>query len=353
MTGSHVQDKMAHGKDGFASTLLRKVKAARNDTAEEHTSNSAANAHHKAAARLRRREAQAFAASIGERKGARVAIVGAGPAGLWLAVLIARKHASFAKGPNGLVITRRHNAPTVDVFEKRRPGADERAHGARSIVLAITQQTSALLNRHLHSPHGFAPISRVGQIERVLLAEFERYAAAGFGRTRFGEEVSDPDELHARGYDVVFVASGRRHVSDAWRAARGMDSLVDSTSAATVFEFWGATPSSDLWACAAAAASRPIAPARLFVRPGADAGRGWIWLVGLPEPLSEKVRRGVQGGAQDGAKSPQKASALKAALQAVLAEGAGALPGATATLAALEVLGTALTPTPLIFAACH
>ena len=231
--------------DGFALTLRTKVKAARNDTVEGHTSNSAANAHHKAAARLRRREAQAFAASIGERKGARVAIVGAGPTGLWLAVLIARKHASFAKGPNGLVITRRHNAPTVDVFEKRekrRPGADERAHGARSIVLAITQQTSALLNRHLHSPHGFAPISRVGQIESVLLAEFERYAAAGFGRTQFGEEVSDPDELHARGYDVVFVASGRRHASDAWRAARGMESLVDSTSAATVLEFWGSLP---------------------------------------------------------------------------------------------------------------
>ena len=88
--------------DGFALTLRTKVKAARNDTVEGHTSNSAANAHHKAAARLRRREAQAFAASIGERKGARVAIVGAGPTGLWLAVLIARKHASFAKGPNGL-----------------------------------------------------------------------------------------------------------------------------------------------------------------------------------------------------------------------------------------------------------
>ena len=348
--------------DGFALTLRTKVKAARNDTVEGHTSNSAANAHHKAAARLRRREAQAFAASIGERKGARVAIVGAGPTGLWLAVLIARKHASFAKGPNGLVITRRHNAPTVDVFEKRekrRPGADERAHGARSIVLAITQQTSALLNRHLHSPHGFAPISRVGQIESVLLAEFERYAAAGFGRTQFGEEVSDPDELHARGYDVVFVASGRRHASDAWRAARGMESLVDSTSAATVLEFWGATPSSDLWASAAAAASRPIAPARLFMRPGADAGRGWIWLVGLPEPLSEKVRRGVQGGAQDGAHTPQKVCALQAVLQAVLAEGAGArdgaisLPGAAATLEALAVLGTALTPTPLATAACH
>ena len=89
------------------------------------------------------------------------------------------------------------------------------------------------------------------------------------------------------------------------------------------------------------------------MRPGADAGRGWRWLVGLPEPLSEQVRRGVQEGAQDGAHTPQKACALQALLAALLAEGAGALPGAAATLEALAVLGTALTPTPLVTAACY
>lgn len=130
----------------------------------------------KLARRLRQRQAAAEAELIGGRSAARVAIVGAGPVGLWLAVLLARKHASFANGPNGVVISRNTNAPTIDVFEKRPPASsgDGKAHGTRAIVLAITPQTSDLLNRHLlgttvdrNGSYTFAPTSRIGEIEKA------------------------------------------------------------------------------------------------------------------------------------------------------------------------------------------
>ena len=212
--------------------------------------------------RLRRRELETDAELRRGKTAARVAIVGAGPVGLWLAVLLARKHASFTNGPNGPCITRNKGAPTIDVFEQRKPGGGKRgsrngegssssgggglktnskAHGARSIVLAITNNTSDLLNRHLLGPtidrcggHVFAPTSRIGevtpnppsphltpptpyptptdptpphlnpiplratlpQVETVLAAEFEQYSSAGLGSLNYENGILDPDELH-------------------------------------------------------------------------------------------------------------------------------------------------------------
>ena len=163
--------------------------------------------------RLKQRALAEETERLSGRSAARVAIVGAGPVGLWLAVLLARKHATFTNGPNGPCISRNRSAPTIDVFERREPAGgrgrssggstNSRAHGGRSIVLAITNATSDLLNRQLLGPtadncasHAFAPTSRIGEIEQIFAAEFERYAAAGFGRLHYGADVPDPDELH-------------------------------------------------------------------------------------------------------------------------------------------------------------
>jgi hypothetical protein len=329
-----------------------------------------------------------------------VAIVGGGPAGLWLAVLLARKHAQLANGANGVVITRAPNAPTIHVFEKRQPAggggstaagtdgstpkaakaaggggkaaADSKAHGGRSIVLAITQQTSELLRHHLLGPDisrvggvPFAPTSRIGDLERIFAADFEKYAAAGFGRLEYGADVGDPDALHEEehgGYDVVVVASGRRTATDEWREARGMQTIVEGTAAAAIFEFWGARPSADGWASVVASASRSLAPAQIFVRPGADDGRGWVWLVGLPGPLSDAIRRGMQqqgqqqqgqqhSGSGGGGGAPQHESLAASLAETIAAAGAEAgvggddappLPGEAAALSALSTLDASL-----------
>ena len=220
--------------------------------------------------RLRLQREALEAERIGGRRAARIAIVGAGPAGLWLAVLLARKHATLTLTGNAVKITRNSHAPQIDVYERRLPAAEAGAavrsadeankydhssdnseatskalHGSRNIILAITQQTQDLLNRHLcgtassHSHHAFAPTSRIGDIERILAAEFERYCAAGFGQLTYGAVVGDPDEFHSArrgGYDVVFVASGKKGVPDEWRIARGLESIVEGTAAAILVQ---------------------------------------------------------------------------------------------------------------------
>lgn len=312
-------------------------------------------------ARLKQREAEAEALLIGGRPPAKVAIVGAGPTGLWLGVLLARKHASFANGPNGQLISRNLNAPTIHIFEKRqRRGAaggsgsstsastgSSKAHGGRSIVLAITQQTQQLLNSNLLgrtisscASNAFAPTSRIGDIERILLDEFERFVAAGFGDVHFDADVPDPDELHEEsrgGFDVVVVASGRRTLTDEWRAARQMQSVVEGTAAAAIVEFYGARPSADGWASVVAAASRALSPAQIFVRPGADSRSGWVWFVGLPEALSERIREGQQRRkASQPGREEEMALSLVAALEALLAQGEG---GGCSVSSAVEASG--------------
>ena len=327
-----------------------------------------------AAKRLKQQQREAELELIGGKSAARVAIIGAGPAGLWLAVLIARKHASFANGPNGPVITKGVNAPTIDVFEKRQPApssskadaeSSSRAHGGRSIVLAITQQTNDLLNRNILGAtidrtggHAFAPTTRIGNIEKILAAEFEKYCAAGFGSLKYGAEgdVGDPDELHSKakgGYDVVVVATGRRNATDEWRAERDMKTIVEGTAACLVLEFRGAKPSSDGWGSVVASASRAISPGQIFIRPGSDEGRGWVWLVGLPEQLSNAIRDGVQMAReaqkrQQQAQQPEHAS-LVAALEAVLGRGEGGeqsgrelLPGEASAIEGLKTLDASL-----------
>ena len=289
-----------------------------------------------AQARLKQQKADLEAEQSCGRPAARIAIVGAGPAGLWLAVLIARKHSTLVYGANGPRIVRNSNAPTIDIFEARRPfGGDgdggAKAHGERQVVLAITQATEGLLNRNLVGvsaahcgTHAFAPTSRIGELERLLAAEFERYAAAGFGKLQYGTPLDNPDELHeaSRGaYDVVCVGSGRRGAPDAWRAERGMESIVEGTSMALILEFSGARTSSDHRL--EAGVSRAISPAQVFLRPGEKEGCGWAWLVGLPAPLMEAIRRGLERAGR----GKQQHPSLSAALSATLALARGSADG--------------------------
>ena len=99
--------------------------------------------------------------------------------------------------------------------------------------------------------------------------------------------------------------------------------------AANLVQYWGAaTDLGRLMDVLVGSASRTIAPARVYLRPGADAGSGWAWLVGLPEPLTEAVRRGVErarhGDRPRGVSDAPSYSSLAQALQAMLDMGRGA-----------------------------
>lgn len=166
-------------RDLAATAALARVRSlARADGGGDGGDEHARELRREANARLKQRIAEIEAEIVNGRRAARVAIVGAGPVGLWLAVLLARRHATIALGANGqLRIVRNSNAPTIDVYEARRStgsgDGDGKAHGERQVVLAITQATQDLLNRYLlgasvaHcATHSFSPTSRIGEISR-------------------------------------------------------------------------------------------------------------------------------------------------------------------------------------------
>ena len=79
--------------------------------------------------------------------GARVAVVGAGPVGLWTAVLLSRASAKLFKTQQGFRIRRAEQAPSIDVYERREGGAG--GWNSRRVVLAISNASQDLLNSKL------------------------------------------------------------------------------------------------------------------------------------------------------------------------------------------------------------
>lgn len=224
---------------------------------------------------------------------ARIAIVGAGPVGLWTAILLARRYTTLSANSLGPPrITCPPAAPKVDVLEQR---SDTSGYGTRRIVLAIAIGTQDLLNKNLTSgrsltaDHSFSPTCSINFLEAKLRENFEQYAAAGFGSLRFGVAVQRPEHLFAEGYDVVIVAAGRQAMDDEWRQAHGCCVSTGNAEEALILKFQSS------FACVGTHLSDKLARAiggglRIFLRPGATENQGWLWIMGLPALLAERVR---------------------------------------------------------------
>ena len=238
---------------------------------------------------------------------ARVAIVGAGPTGLWLATLLCRRYANFFVTAGGVTIERNMGAPRVDVFESRAPasqaGGGVRQYGTRKVVLAFASATQDLLNKNLlsvralTSNHKFAPACSINLVETVLRDEFQKYVKAGFGQMFFGDKVEDPEELFSSGYDVVVVASGRHGLTEEWREERDLPVSVTGLEDALIFQFKGARGSERAAAAADASLTRTFKRckhARGYIRPGEQASEGWVWVLGMAPEVMQLVRSRAQ-----------------------------------------------------------
>lgn len=237
------------------------------------------------------RQFAAFRMQPGERP-ARVAVVGAGPVGLWVSILMAREHAHLVDTFGGAAprITRPPSAPTIDLFEQRAPAS----FGSRRIVLAISGTTQDLLNKNLlsarsiTSTHAFSPTCSINYIEDALRENFDQYAAANYGKLHFDVEIPDPDTLFDQGYDVVIWAGGRYSLDDTWRHARGLDVSTTSSEDTLVIKFdskFGSTRNHSLEQSSLARFGK------VFVRPGASDDEGWIWVLGLSSEFASQARR--------------------------------------------------------------
>jgi len=113
------------------------------------------------------------------------------------------------------------------------------------------------------------------------------------GCLRFGVEVRRPEDLFAEGYDVVIVAAGRQAMDDEWRQAHGFAVSTGNAEEALIFKYQSSV------ACAGALLADKVARAvggglRIFLRPGATEDQGWVWVMGLPVVLAERVRAGLE-----------------------------------------------------------
>lgn len=229
---------------------------------------------------------------------ARVAIVGAGPVGMWIAVMLCREHAQIVDTCSGAPrIHRPPSAPTVDVFEQRRP----EHFGTRRITLAMSNGTQDLLNRHLVSDHGitskheFAPACSINLVEQVLRDNFERYVSADLGHLNFGSEIENPESLFEHGYDVVIMAGGRQSLSDSWRHHRGLDLSEHDAESALTIKFVSGSGATRNRTWDESTLARVNGDIKIYIRPGATADQGYVWILGLPSDLNSIARSKLAG----------------------------------------------------------
>eukprot|EP00746_Dinoflagellata_sp_MGD_P156490 gnl/MRDRNA2_/MRDRNA2_85846_c0_seq1.p1 gnl/MRDRNA2_/MRDRNA2_85846_c0~~gnl/MRDRNA2_/MRDRNA2_85846_c0_seq1.p1 ORF type:complete len:522 (+),score=87.96 gnl/MRDRNA2_/MRDRNA2_85846_c0_seq1:57-1568(+) len=224
---------------------------------------------------------------------ARVAIIGAGPVGLWAAVLICRDHARLFTTSTTTRIAKAPLAPVVNVYERR---TVESGYGTRRVTLAMASQTQDLLNAHLMSArsltsqHNFTPACSINLIESLMREEFEKYVAAGFGSFNMGEVMQEP-EILLENHDVVLVASGKAGLTDAWRSANRMEMQTGRSDDALIFKF--STDQENLSFVEVEAMlgrTKSRGHPTVFLRCGATSKQGWVWLLGINAEIAATIR---------------------------------------------------------------
>jgi len=222
----------------------------------------------------------------------RIAIVGAGPVGLWAALLLAEKFRGPAELCNSLA--RRPDAPEVTIFEAR----PEHEHCARTdIRIALSTSTCNLLNSRTHSKI-FASGMSVSTIEETLLKRWRRIAPPD-ATLAFGRPIDNPAMLaNTEGVDCVLWAGGRRSLDSGLRSSFGCGVCLGEAERVLVFQFGGLEPGSDMHSdlstAVQQASKRP--ELRVILRPGASGlCAGWLWLFGLPSGAIAASNASKQG----------------------------------------------------------
>mmetsp|Transcript_101208 Transcript_101208/g.179746 ORF Transcript_101208/g.179746 Transcript_101208/m.179746 type:complete len:735 (+) Transcript_101208:99-2303(+) len=297
-------------------------------------------------------DADAEKIAAGERA-VKVAVIGAGPVGLWVALLLARKHAQLFSTTAGFRISRPPLAPTVTVFERRSEGA----WGSRKVVLAMSPASQDLLNSHCLSgrenfaQHVFSPACSINFIESKLREEFEKYTAAGFGSIQLGEGVEEPEDLIEE-HDVVFVATGRHWPGEEWRRGRGLQVSVGKEEEAVILKFI-LEPNPELGKIlneVRGHLGRFDAPGQptYVLRPGPCEEQGWLWILGLTPEMIARVRRAMDDFRlqQEVRKEEEEAKLSGTQPEEASQQGSSAkmeLPGEGFTFSSFRALWTGLT----------
>ncbi|CAE7897298.1 unnamed protein product [Symbiodinium necroappetens] len=159
----------------------------------------------------------------------RIAIVGAGPVGLWAAMLLAQKY----RWTDGTGCARlRPDAPEVVLFEAR----SMENHCTRTdIRIALSSSTRAMLDQQTKS-RSFTSGMPVAEIEDTFLRRWKKVAGQE-ARIGYGSSISDPAELCQSGqFDCILWAAGRRSLDDPFRKDLGCEVKIGDSQRVLVFQ---------------------------------------------------------------------------------------------------------------------
>jgi len=222
----------------------------------------------------------------------RIAIIGAGPVGLWAAVLLMQKH-RFADGCGSLA--RWPDAPDIVIYE----GRPQEKHCTRTdIRISLSPATCNLLNGRAKSKH-FRTGMPVAEIEERLLKRLRRVAPQC--KPIFGRPIDDPVDLAAEGFDCLLWAGGRRSLNDGVRKALRCGVEESENARVLVFQFKDMDAQGSVHYDLAHAASQATKwhGFKVLLRPGVKGVcDGWLWLFGLPpDTVAVKPANGLEPAA--------------------------------------------------------
>lgn len=238
----------------------------------------------------------------------KIAVVGAGPVGLWTAVCILRKYIRADNGESGCLM--RPDAPEVVIFEMR----PEEQHRSRvNIRIALSASTQKLMNRYTDPAHGHSKDTRfvsgmpLSEIETALLKELRRVCHSQQCLV-FGRNFSHPKQVADEGFDCVLWAGGRRSLDDRVRAELECQSHVGEAEQVLVFSLHSVGGSGDSGETGSpgsmaehkyvetlaatdlsllAQRASGLQNLRIMLRPGLGGGVAcWLWLLGLPDDVT-------------------------------------------------------------------
>jgi len=221
----------------------------------------------------------------------RVAVVGAGPVGLWAALVLAEK---YRKLGNHVCKRRRPDTPDVVVMEAR--AASD--HCSRTdIRIVLSEKTLTLLNRKTHSGR-FVSGMPVADIEQALLDQLQKISPET--KVLFNSDVSEPGKMVADGnFDCVFWAAGRRSLPTSERRKLACEVVSGDSQRVLFVQLNGPLAggsvaellSSDLASKAKQASGCPKLTVTL--RPGVnDVCTGSLWIHGFPAEMAEAAVAG-------------------------------------------------------------
>lgn len=163
----------------------------------------------------------------------RVAIVGGGPVGLWIATLVAQRHYRRVQNPKPgqPAYLRNGDAPEIVVFEKR---AASGHCTRRNVRITLDAHTVGLLNKHTKSDV-FVSGMALSEIEEVLLGQWKKIC--GPDAFVYEQDISSPADLFTLGHwDLVLWAAGKKSLPDADREALGCTMKTGEAEEVLVFE---------------------------------------------------------------------------------------------------------------------